>query len=334
VAGGAELERLIGGSVPEDALRFFARWWQFETYLREVVYLELRARDGSGYEANIDGRTLARARADEKIAYMASADLEALTYLDAGHLLELIDTNWRLFEDTLLPQERWRADAGLIKTLRNRVSHCRRPHGDDLGRLLQLLRDLEHGARIFYSSAVREDVDIPARDPMAKQWIKGRHEVAGRLLDHARRQYDTSFRLGAGRRPWAATEVDRVSGSAGYVWHANWILGSRELRAEALWRSVSERTGGGERIVHLLMPSPFQATATFAAVDDVGAVADTIGAVFDSVLETSVPTARGLGEDSDWGTATRELPAKVQTYTPLALYDPYNPFSIFGAGDR
>lgn len=327
------MQALIEGGVPEDAVRFFARWWQFETYLREVVYLELRARDGEGYEAAIDKSALARARGDEENDYMASADRDPLAYLDAGQLLELIEANWELFETTLLPRDRWTAATSLIKTLRNRVSHCRRPHADDLGRLRQLLRDMEHGARTFYSSAVTADIDVPSGDPMAKQWIKGRHAVAGRLLDHAVRQYDTRFHLHASRRPWAPGEARTITGTEGHLWHATWILGGREARPEALWRSIAEREGTAERIVHLLMPSPFQVTATFAAVDPTKAVADAIGVIFDSVLETSVHMEPGLDVDDGWVEAAGNLPAKVQTYSPLALFDPFHPLPIFAAED-
>lgn len=320
--------------MPEEALRFFARWWQFETYLREVAYLELRARDGENYEAAIDKGALSLARRDQENDYMASADRDPLAYLDAGRLLDLIRAHWPLFEKTLLPEERWTAATGLIKTLRNRVSHCRRPHGDDLGRLRQLLRDLEHGARIFYSSATTAEIEVPRRDPMAKAWIKGRHPVAARLLDHARRQYDTRFHLHASRRPWAPEATQTISGVEGYLWHASWILGGRELRAEPLWRSIEERQGTAQRIVHLLMPSPFQATATFAAVDPTEPVADAIGGVFDSVLETSTAMRPGLDIDHGWSEAARELPAKVQTYSPLALFDAYHPHSIFAASDQ
>lgn len=332
VAGAGELQRLIDGGVPEDALRFFARWWQLETYLREVAYTELRARDGVRYTEAIGRGPLGRARGDERNAYMASADLEPLAYLDAGELIAVIDANWELFETTLLPEARWKADASLIRTLRNRVSHCRRPHADDLGRLRQLLRDLEHGARNFYAGATHPELEIPRRDPLWKAWVKGRHDVADRLLEHAARQYDTRFRLGASRRPWAPEAEGPLGGAPGRLWHATWILGGRELVAADLWSTVCERGPAAELIVHLLMPNPYIATATFAAVDGSEPVADAIGAVFDSVLETSVPMERGgLAGDDSWGLAARDLPAKVQTYSPMALFDAANPVAVFDA---
>jgi hypothetical protein len=330
VAGETELQDLIEGGVPEEALRFFARWWQFETYLREVVYLELRARDGAGYETAIGSRTLSRARRDEENDYMASADRDPLAYMDAGQLLELIEENWVLFEPTLLPLDRWAAAASLIKALRNRVSHCRRPHGDDLGRLRQLLRDLEHGAERFYASVAAADLEVSPRDPLGKLWVKGRHPTAARLIEHAERRYDTRFYLHASRRPWAE-DGSTITGSEGFLFHANWILGGRELRLPRLWRSIEERGATARWIVHLLMPNPFHAMATFAAVDPIESVADAIGAIFDSILETSVEMQTGIDVKDGWADAARDLPSKVQTYSPLSLFDPYHPFSIFRA---
>jgi hypothetical protein len=36
----------IGAGMLASAVSLYARWWQLETWLRELVYVELRARDG------------------------------------------------------------------------------------------------------------------------------------------------------------------------------------------------------------------------------------------------------------------------------------------------
>ena len=77
--------------------------------------------------------------------------------------------------------------------------------------------------------------------------------------------------------------------------------------------------------------------AGFAAVDDVDAVADAIGRIFDSLLVTSRgrrPRATTLAEDYErWGEGIDRLPSVIQYNTPLALCDPYNAsrISIFHA---
>lgn len=331
--GRQELETLMSNGVPEEALRFFGRWWQFETYLREVVYVELRARYGESYVSELGQNAADGVQRDQVNAYMASADSsDPLAYLDAGALMALIEKHWNLFEETLLPIDRWKADSKLLRTLRNRVSHCRRPHGDDLGRLLQLLRDLEHGARRFYGSYTSDTEPVPSSDPLSKAWVKARHRDADRILEHAERQYDTRFHLTLSRRPWAPSAPGRVSGKPGYLWHATWILGGREIRPTELWKRIAERPELGGRIVHLLLSSPFSAVATFASVDDAGETADAIGAIFDAVIETSHRmSGPGEPEGPAWGEAAGQLPRKVQTYGALSLFDPYAPPTIFAA---
>lgn len=59
--------------VPAETLRVAARWWQLETYLRTLAYIELRADRGPDFENVFDERVqnrVAKARSHE---YMASA---------------------------------------------------------------------------------------------------------------------------------------------------------------------------------------------------------------------------------------------------------------------
>src|SRR5262249_50184558 len=146
-------------------------------------------------------------------------------------------------------------------------------------------------------------------------------------------QYDTRFRLEFSARPWApAREAKAISGEPGYLWHANWILGSGEIRPKALWERLAERPEHSERIVHLLLPSPFSVTATFASVDPPEASADAIGALFDALLETCSRASEPFNSSGEnWEDAARDLPAKVQTYSWLSLYDPFTALSVFAA---
>jgi hypothetical protein len=148
--------------VPDAALRFFARWWRLESYLRDLVYTELRCHDGIGYAEQLDLGARRRAEADRVNDYIASADAdEVLAYLDAGQLLDLVSERWELFEETLLPQRRWEPKLEELRSLRNRISHCRRPHSSDLPRLDMLLSDLELGAQRFFCSYKEGSCGIP-----------------------------------------------------------------------------------------------------------------------------------------------------------------------------
>lgn len=320
--------------VPEGALRFFARWWRLESYLRDLVYTELRASDGIDFSDAIDPRALRRAEQDRINDYVPSADAEdVLAYLDVGQLLELIDERWGLFEETLLPSARWAPKIEELRSLRNRISHCRRPHSRDLPRLDMLLDDLEHGAQRFFSSYNDTSCEINRRDPFARAWIGGGHERSG-LIEHARDQYWTRMHIRLSRRPWATgAEGERVDGAPGHLWHVDWIMDSRRISPRALWESLEGSPKTREQVVHLLFESPYRVGATFASVDDPNANADAVGRLFEAVCEESKWfESDDLDAAMDWSVWREEagdLPRKVQVDTPLANFDPYNPRAIF-----
>ncbi len=237
-----DLERLVDAGVPTAALAFYGRWWQLENWLREVVYVELRARYGVGWVEHLQGRAQRRLAGDQQNSYMASADAdELLAYTDVSALFELVEDNWELFEQILPPKQRWRGRADELRELRNRNAHCRRPHADDLVRLEQTLRDLERGAWLFYSSYVDAHFAHASRDAVGRAWIRGRHPTAETLIGsgHAERQYETRFWLGWTARPWAdAPDPKRIAGTPGVLWHARWSVAGHELNVADLWRQI------------------------------------------------------------------------------------------------
>lgn len=335
------LERLVRNGVPADALAFYGRWYQLETWLREVIYVELRAKYGSAWNAHLAGRVPGRAAGDAQNAYMASADAgDLLTYADVSDLFSLIEDNWSLFARYLPPRARWIGRTDELRELRNRNAHCRRPHEDDVGRVEQTLRDLEQGARDFYTSYARtRSVPSSSSDPLARAWVAAEHDVARRLLGHADGQYDVQFRLGFTVRPWAATpDANEISGTPGVLWYAEWLLGPRQVAPTRFWREIERRSSTTERLVHLLLEDS-SVIATFSALDAPDSVADAIGHIFDTMLVVGRP----ISSEFDFDNIQRELdarraevarlPARVQRGTALSLADPHEPeaFSIFAA---
>jgi len=334
------LARILGSGVPPHAIGFYGRWWQLEDWLREVVYVELRAKHGEGWTNHLEGHAPKRVASDEANAYMASADAgELLAYADVSDLFRLIEDQWELFSPLLPPRRRWEGTSDELRELRNRNAHCRRPHRDDLARIEQTLRDLEAGAWRFYSSYLDTRAVHKSRDPVARAWLGRQHETAARLLDHAERQYDVRFRLGYSVRPWAtAPDANAISGSEGVLWHARWVIGGRDLNVAELWTEVARCPPVCELLVHLLVDMG-SVTATFAAVDDPANIADAIGDIFDDVLTTSRPSVLRVPIESPeewanrWTRGAEHLPRRVQVNSPLTLVDPLLPgaFSIFAA---
>jgi hypothetical protein len=75
------IEAAVDHGVPAESLAFYARWWQLETWLRQLMYLEFRAKWGIAWIDHLVPARFknprhtpsSRAQADkEKNAYMAS----------------------------------------------------------------------------------------------------------------------------------------------------------------------------------------------------------------------------------------------------------------------
>ena len=151
------VERCWRYGVPPMASALHARWWQFETWIRSLVHVELRAAKGAKWSEALRKDTVERQQQDEAFRYMATPDAQAaLAYADAADLFRVIDTNWKLFESSLLAHSVWSGNVVQLLSIRNRIGHCRRPHMDDLSRLQQTLRDMEAGAMTAVSSFNRQ----------------------------------------------------------------------------------------------------------------------------------------------------------------------------------
>jgi Swt1-like HEPN len=329
------LQALEGAGVSIEALVLYGRWWQLETYLREMVYTELRACHGAAWIEQLGGGAASRAQRDELNAYMASADAgDALSYLDVSRLFDLIARRWELFEPVLIPRVRWDGLMDEMRQVRHRVAHCRRPHSDDIHRLELALRSLEHGACRFYGTYTTTHRPTKlGRDPIVRGWMAGKHPDAERLLDHARRQYDVRMTLSWSKRPWADRKAGKVTGELGLLWQVDWFLGGHELLPGEWWQRLSGSVR--ELIVHALASGPYGLTVTFAAVDDPKVVGDAIGACFDALLETSQRSRMDDPGESDaftkWVRLGTRMPPRLQLGSTLSLFDAAAPWTIFGA---
>jgi hypothetical protein len=321
--------------VPEDALRFFARWWRLETYLRDLTYTELRSHDGVDFAGRLDPEVLGRAAQDRVNDYIPSADADdVLAYLEAAQLGRLITDRWELFKPVLLPERRWISRFEEVRSLRNRVSHCRRPHAGDLPRLELLLADLERGAQRFFGTYNDTGHRSAGRDPFAKAWLGRRHDHVD-LVEHARRQYWTRVHIGLSRRPWAGDpDGRRVSGEAGYLWHVRLTMESRRISPRRLWDSLDGAPEVRERLVHLLFPNPYCVVGTFATIDDPDGSVEGARRLLEGVCEEAewyeAPDLDAATDWTQWREEGRELPRKVQIETPLASFEPLRPRRVFG----
>jgi hypothetical protein len=221
---------------------------------------------------------------------MASPDWDdPLAYLDASRLLQLIDNNWKLFEPVLPARDAWAGLKAELLSIRNRIGHLRRPHRDDLKRLEQTLRDLEHGTFRAVTSYNRwwDTGRLDQADPIVAGYIHDQYPEFQQLLAHALRQHDISVRLSYTVRPWAEhpEQGAQASGQPGILWNVGFYPRLRRFDVPRLWRDLSPLTR--QVLVHLLVPDIGHISATFPAIDNADIVTVAIGDMLQSVMHCS-----------------------------------------------
>jgi hypothetical protein len=209
----------------------------------------------------------------------------------------------------------------------------RRPHADDLGRLEQVLRDLEGGT--FKALSTYNDRRVPDADSYSdaetRGWVRGEHEDARRLVAHADRQYETRVRLSTSARAWAERFPASIAGAPGHLWHVEFFKRGRGIDVPALWRDV-EGSDIGRLLVHMEAHGGHHVGFSFCAVDDDTEIANAIGSAFDYVLTN---LTYGIEEDYDlaWSRRMRDLDYRIVSGDGWTTVDETTvPISNFGAG--
>src|SRR4051794_27527519 len=98
------LERL-----PKDRLLLYAHLWELETWLREMVYVELVARYGGDWKAHIEGDSDRAQEGDSRLRHMPTRERLSISYILFSQLQKTIAKQWELFSEYLPPEDIWTA---------------------------------------------------------------------------------------------------------------------------------------------------------------------------------------------------------------------------------
>jgi hypothetical protein len=327
--GLASIEKALGRGVPAEAMAFYGRWWQLETWLRWLVHLELRARYGEAWEEHVVDAAGKRAIRDQENAYIASPDADfLLAYLDTGNLFSLIAEPevWELLGSSLPPRKRWDGLADELSSLRNRNAHYRRPHPDDLQQLERVLRSLEKGAKGSIRAFNEQSRLWKDEDPVARRWADPQGPERDRL-SHARNSYNTELQIRVSRRPWAPQ-----SAGPGHLWHAEYVMREgRYLSPRVLWNS-SYLDPYRQIVVQVTMEYPGFLSIAFSMADDPELVGEAIDRILEAVLVEGERTASPEQYDN-WVLEGVGLDPRLRTYDPFFVPDSVeNEAPYFNAG--
>ena len=159
----------LADRVPAERLSTYSRLWQFETWLRTMVYVELRCRHGNAWHQYLKLPSLRALENDKKLSHMPTSDKMQTSYMQLSDLLKTVSSNWRLFKPYLPPKPIWDARLAEVSQIRHRVAHFRLGHEHDLDRVEQLLRDIDKG---FWSFCTSYNCDFAVLPPWKDEVLK------------------------------------------------------------------------------------------------------------------------------------------------------------------
>lgn len=330
------LNSAIDFGVPPASLALLARWWQLETYLRQLLYIQLRALDGTDWQARLK-KSLTRIERANQSSYMGSPDDQhLLAHVDVTDMFTIIDELWVQCSHGIgIPQGAWKAKIDEIKPIRHRLAHCRRPHSDDVDRVEQLLRDLEPGAqealRSFTSWHESGSIRPNPADPVVVDWVDCQHSDANRLVEHGHSK-GISFSLLATQLPWAEPSAT-VTGTPGCFWVMYVNLHGWHLYIDdyVTNRSVQNLMPVAS---HIVQTSPTDLAVILPAVTEHKLLSDTIGGLFDAVFTESMPGDDAVSVRHPWRRRQEVLDPRIDAaglLAVLSIIDRHDPLPIFQA---
>ncbi|MBD3945654.1 hypothetical protein [Nocardioides ganghwensis] len=325
--------------VPTRSVATYARLWQLETWLRQMVYIELCAAFGRHWTQEVAGQPRGSLTADLRLTHMPTPDASPISYVTFGSLCRTIGNHWDLFSVYLPPRDLWEAKLSEVAQIRNRVAHFRLGHFDDLTRLLQFMRDLDDGFWRFctsYNDAY--PVLPPSKDPVTKRFQHLDQFPYVRVNSQSWAKVgvadpDAMFSMSIGvlQRPWQTSKQSgRSSGQPGLLYDVT-IVGRDNHRFNyARLLEDTKRLHGD--VVHICIDS-FGSSVRFTIPAILGArvVNHTIQAFVDRI-----PNSLHRSHGSDQTDAVERLAGEWPEYVlgpedPLVFLEPQMVGSFFSA---
>lgn len=213
------------GKLPPERLCTYTRLWQFETWLRTMVYVEFRARYGDSWNTHLNLRSHNAYKNDKMLSHMPTREALDTSYMQLTDLLKAISENWCLFRTYLPPKKLWDAKLDELCQIRHRVAHFRLGHRDDLNRVEQLLRDVDQGFWSFCTSYNSRLPILPhSNDKLAEHFLypDPSSRTGGKpnrwiRLDVAHRSVMATIEVS--KRNWVSSSRSKVAGEYGYLYN-------------------------------------------------------------------------------------------------------------------
>lgn len=319
-----ELDKI--SEIDKNSIILYARLWQLEKWLREMVYVELKTKKGRNW-FNFK-KTESTYKADKALTHIPTADDSPLSFTTFPELIKLINNNWELFSEYLPPKQIWEVKLDEIVLIRNRVAHFRNGHKDDIERLLQLMRDIDNGFWKFctdYNDL--QPILPPERDAVAKKYVDldpfSFKEVAPNewaKIGIASQGLRYIVSINSIRRRWAENSTV-IDGTPGYIYDVNIHLRDRgQFDYQKFLTAVSKFK---KDLVHVCLDT-FSSTARVTIPAVIGS--EKVCYIVDELIkitESSMTFYRAINHDD-------ETIQRLSEEWPEYVVGPRNPLTFLG----
>ena len=344
-----DLQSVVPTEVPQESLMTYARLWQFETWLRTMVYVELRACYGDSWDTRLKSRHSVAYKNDKQLSHMPTREDLPTSYMQLGDLFQTISSEWPLFEPYLPPKKIWDAKLLEVSQIRHRTAHFRHGHDHDLRRVEQVLRDVDDGFWRFCTSYNEDSTMLPqSKDSVMRHFLSFDpfpwSEIApnqwGRL-GFADPELSVSVSFDVLRRHWVQPPTpDDIAGKSGYFYCV--ALHARNHRHFEYTRILSNTKPIHSRLCHICLFSDARTVrVTIPAVigkDDAIRILERFLDVAQNALRPGLEplTPESLlvsaaREKTRWDALAEQWPEYVLGPSdPLAFLCPDMPCSFFG----
>ena len=303
----------------------YARLWQFETWLRRMVYVQLRAAEGDGWETKVKASEWSKT-SDKRLTHMPTAEDDVLSFIQLSELKRVVKDHWHLFTAYLPPQSVWDARLEEITAIRNRVMHFRTIHNDDLARVTQFLRDIDKGFWSFCTVYNNVHPVLPqTNDPVVTYFLSLDLIPWGQTGD------GTWARIGSAdpreplhvsieivSMPWAVRKT-HVAGEPGFLYDVTMhARGQRRFKYEDLLRATRARH---KHLVHICLD---ELSASLRLTIPACLGEDTVKGIIETFQEAALNNLRPRPQ-----TAEGRVQAFADTM-PEYILGPRNPLTFLG----
>ncbi|MER9222974.1 hypothetical protein NKI48_29585 [Mesorhizobium sp. M0644] len=320
--------------MPIQMVNTYARLWQLETWLRTMVYVELRALFGDAWAQGLNPNSNSF-QADKSLTHMPTPEMNALSYAQFSKLIALIDLHWDCFAGYFPPRSLWSSKLEEISQIRHRAAHFRVGHTDDLARVKQFLRDIDMGFWRFCTSYNDSNPILPqSSDPVSSHflpldplpWV----ELEPRKWAQIGMR-DKSLPVGltvrVQRRTWATAPFQQ--GTPGYLY--DFYLFAQDGRGLDMTHLLDHTQPRHRQIVHLCLDSDRASIRlTVPAVLGAPTVINLVQAFYDAACNAVRGGGRGLDRDAMDSLAHAWPEYVLGPSNPLTFLAPEMPCSFFG----